>query len=161
MALANSIYKIIDFYHPTFGFLEILVAYWLKEVPFVVFYLTVTYTSLDLNSRRLIQLFGGGKWQQFVHVEWIAIKGQVAELFLILLAFMLTAYEVPALLGSSVYPLLGPTILEYYYSINLADRLVIDVLLISISIVFVSAAFILFYWTNRMKHPLGKGSRTL
>lgn len=161
LALANNMYKLVDFYHPTFGFIEILVAYWLKEVPFVVFYLTVSYASLDLNSRRLIQLFGGSKWQQFVHVEWAAIKGQVVELFLILFAFMLTAYEVPALLENSVYPQFGPTILAYYYSIDLAQRLVINVLLVGVSIVLVFATIGLFLWTSRTRHSLGKGSRTL
>ncbi|MGB2991664.1 MAG: hypothetical protein WBB47_03420 [Paenisporosarcina sp.] len=161
LAVANSIYEWMDFYHPTFGFLEILLAYWLKEVPFVVFYLTVTYTSLDLQSRRIIYLFGGTKWQQFVHVEWVAIRGQVLELFLILFTFILTAYEVPALIGSSVYPLFGPTIFEYYYSIDLAQRFMIDVLLFGVAITLVVSTFVLFAWTSRTSQAYGKGRHML
>jgi putative spermidine/putrescine transport system permease protein len=161
LALANSIYEWMDFYHPTFGFLEILLAYWLKEVPFVVFYLTVTYTSLNLQSRQLIHLFGGTKWQQFVHVEWVAIRGQVLELFLILFAFIITAYEVPALIGSSVYPLFGPTIFEYYYSIDLAQRFMIDVLLFGVAMTLVVSTIALLAWTSRTRQAYGKGRQTL
>ncbi len=161
LAVANFLYQLIDFYHPLFGFLEILLAYWVKEVPFVVFYLTVTYTSLDLQSRRLIQGFGGSKWQQFYHVEWVAIQGQVAEIFLILFAFILTAYEIPALIGSSVYPLLGPTIIEYYYSIDLSERFIMDVILLAVTSMFVLLTISLFAWTSRLRHLNGKGSRTI
>lgn len=161
LACANSIYEWVNFYHPSFSFLQMLLAYWLKEVPFVVFYLTVTYTSLDLQSRRLIQLFGGTKWQQFVHVEWVAIRGQVLELFLILFVFILTAYEVPALIGSSVYPLFGPTILDYYYSIDLAQRLMIDVLLFGVAITLVVSTIVLYAWTSRTRQSFGKGRHIL
>lgn len=161
LALANNIYEWVNFYHPSFSFLQILLAYWLKEVPFVVFYLTVTYTSLDLQARRLIHLFGGTKWQQFVHVEWVAIRGQVLELFLILFAFILTAYEVPALIGSSVYPLFGPTILDYYYSIDLEQRLMIDVLLFGVAITLVVSTIVLYAWTSRTRQSFGKGRHML
>lgn len=161
LALANSIYEWVNFYHPAFSFLQILLAYWLKEVPFVVFYLTVSYASLDLQSRKLIHLFGGTKWQQFVHVEWVAIRGQVLELFLILFAFILTAYEVPALIGSSVYPLFGQTILDYYYSIDLAHRFMIDVLLFCVAMTLIVSTIVLYTWTRRTRQSYGKGGHML
>ncbi|MBA3927098.1 ABC transporter permease subunit [Listeria rustica] len=155
------IYPYIGEYYKIYGTLEILIAYLLKEVPFVVFYLMTTYRKIDFAEVELVRLSGGGTWRVFATVEFPKIAPQMAELIIILLAFIWTAYEIPSLVGNSFPAFLGVVFYQGYYATDVSVQVATMFWMVVVSVFLLLLAFVLFASVQRYRGFLRKGSGQL
>ncbi|WP_430535169.1 ABC transporter permease subunit [Listeria rocourtiae] len=155
------IYPYLGEYHKIYGTLEILITYLLKEVPFVVFYLMTTYRKIDFSEVELVRLSGGRAWRIFANVEFPKIAPQIAELMIILLAFIWTAYEIPGLVGNSFPAFLGVVFYQGYYATDVSVQVVTMFWVIVVSVFLLLLAFVLFIYTQKYRSFLLKGSGQL
>lgn len=91
------------------GGLGIIITYLWKEIPFVVLMLLPVYSNLNKKYEDVVRTLGGGGWQVFKTVEWPWLYPVLAEIGVILFAFIISAYEVPFLLGVT-YPKMFPVL---------------------------------------------------
>lgn len=155
------IYPYIGEYYKIYGTLEILITYLLKEVPFVVFYLMTTYRKIDFAEVELVRLSGGGTWRVFANVEFPKIAPQMAELMIILLAFIWTAYEIPSLVGNSFPAFLGVVFYQGYYATDVSVQVATMFWMVVVSVFLLLLAFVLFASVQRYRGFLRKGSGQL
>ncbi|MCP3029270.1 ABC transporter permease subunit [Halobacillus sp. A5] len=100
----------------------IILTYIGKEVPFVILMLYPVYQALPQFYFDVVKTLGGGRYQQFKTVEWPQISTVVMETFIILFAFTLTAYEVPAMLGTNFPEMVSVLSYDWFYSGSFEDR---------------------------------------
>ncbi|WP_226666346.1 ABC transporter permease [Metabacillus litoralis] len=98
----------------SFG-LGIILTYIGKEVPFVILMLLPVYEQLSYNQKELVYTLGGSKWTVFQHVEWPYVFPVIIEIFFILFSFILSAYEVPALLGVTYPKMLSVLSYDWFF----------------------------------------------
>ncbi|MCD7032652.1 ABC transporter permease subunit [Metabacillus sp. GX 13764] len=133
----------------------IFLTYVSKEIPFVILMLLPVYLSLGSRQRELVTVMGGSRYDAFKSVEWPAVYPVLAETFFILFAFILTAYEVPALLGAPYPKFISVLAYEWFNDGDWAKRPEAYAALISLSILLLLLVF-LFYRTAK-KRPFLKG----
>ncbi len=87
----------------------IILTYIWKEVPFVILLLLPVYEQLPHDRKELVTALGGKRFAAFRYVEWPYVFPVLLEAFVIIFAFIFSAYEVPALLGTT-YPKMVPVL---------------------------------------------------
>ncbi|WP_173917785.1 ABC transporter permease [Halobacillus sp. Marseille-Q1614] len=136
----------------------IILTYIGKEVPFVMLMLFPVYSAIPSAYYDVVQTLGGSRWDQFKTVEWPHILPAVTETFFILFAFTLTAYEVPALLGTTYPEMLSVLSYEWFYNGDWDDRPLAfgALILVSIGIIFSSWLGYLYINRKRMRALRGR-----
>jgi putative spermidine/putrescine transport system permease protein len=120
----------------------IILTYVWKGIPFVVLMLLPLYAAMKQELNDLVATLGGGRWQKFKMVEWPLILPTTLETFLILFAFTLTAYEVPALIGATYPEMISVLSYQWFYSSGWEERSLAFAAMFFISavIIFISLA---------------------
>ncbi|MGD6816978.1 ABC transporter permease [Metabacillus sp. 113a] len=139
----------------------IILTYVTKEIPFVILMLLPVYLDMDGRRRDLVITLGGSKRDVFTTVEWPVIFPVISEIFLILFAFILTAYEVPALLGITYPKMISVLAFDWFYNGDWSQRplaytamLSITVLILLLTILF----YILWGRTRRIRNDSFRGT---
>ncbi|MBC1229485.1 ABC transporter permease subunit [Listeria booriae] len=156
--LFSFIYPYIGEYHKIYGTFEIVLTYLLKEIPFVVFYLMTTYRKMETAEMDVVRLSGGGTWQLFTTVEFPKIAPQLAELWIILVSFIWTAYEIPSLVGNSFPAFLGVVFYQGYYATDVSVQVTTMFWMLVTSFFLLLVACVLFLSVQKYRHFLREGS---
>ncbi|KIL48745.1 ABC transporter permease [Jeotgalibacillus campisalis] len=136
--------------------LGIIITYLWKEIPFVVLMLLPVYAQLPKQYGEVIHVLGGTKRDYFKTIEWPWVQPVLVEVFLIVTAFIFTAYEVPALLGVQYPQMTAVLAYDWFYGISWDERSYAFALLFMISIVMSLFALLSFLLLNRRRWLISK-----
>lgn len=130
-----------------------------KEVPFVVLMLLPIYVQQNHHYQDLVKTLGGTGWARFKDAEWPWVYPVLVESGIILFAFILSAYEVPFLLGSTFPEMISILTYDWFYSGDWSERPLAFAGMISTSVIISVVAWISFKVMNRKRWLLTKGKR--
>jgi len=102
--------------------LGILLAYFLKETPFLAVMVLSVLLRAGPDYDALARSLGATHWQRVRYVTLPLVAPALLAGSLIVFAFLFGAFEVPLLLGRTYPPLLGVLAQRRFASIELIDR---------------------------------------
>ncbi|WP_249292199.1 ABC transporter permease [Metabacillus flavus] len=137
----------------------IILTYVTKEIPFVILMLLPLYLSMDGRRKDVITSLGGSRWDVFKTAEWPVVFPVLIETFLILFAFILTAYEVPALLGITFPKMVSVLAFDWFYNGDWSQRPLAYAAMITVTvlIILVTAIFYFLWGRKRRMVPSSSG----
>ncbi|QST00262.1 ABC transporter permease [Pontibacillus sp. ALD_SL1] len=135
----------------------IILTYVGKETPFVVLMLLPIYAKQQVGYKDLVHTLGGGKWAAFKDAEWPWVAPVLLEAGIILFAFILSAYEVPFLLGATFPEMISVLTYDWFYSGDWNERPLAFAAMIITSVLIGIISFIAFSAMNRKRMLLTKG----
>ncbi|MCA0972611.1 ABC transporter permease subunit [Halobacillus litoralis] len=135
----------------------ITLTYVWKEVPFVILMLLPVYASIKPEFYDLVQSLGGGAWERFKTVEWPHLLPVVVESFLIIFAFTLSAYEVPALLGTTYPEMLSVLSYDWFYGSVWEDRPLAFAAMSLMSVFLLMITCVAYLYLNRKRWRAMRG----
>lgn len=140
-------------------YIGVILSYIWKEVPFVILMLLPIYQEIDFRYEDVVRTLGGGQWSIWKTVEFPWIWPVALEIGLILFAFTMSAYEIPALLGVT-YPKTLPVLAyEWFYEGNWANRPLAQALMVCLSVLTVVSSILLLGVTKRWRVTEKVGER--
>lgn len=101
---------------------SLILTYVYKEVPFIFFYLAPVYARIDRHYLELAGMLGLPRHKRLWLGEGIFLFVPMLEVLLIVFAFILFSYEVPALLGVTQPKMLGVYAYELYTAGDLSSQ---------------------------------------
>ncbi|KIQ94286.1 2-aminoethylphosphonate transport system permease PhnU [Anoxybacillus thermarum] len=100
----------------------IMITYIWKETPFVILMLLPVYHQLNHQLSSVVKTLGGKDWDVFKTVEWPWIMPVLFETSIIVFAFILSAYEVPYLLGTTYPKMISLLVYEWFFEGDWSNR---------------------------------------
>ncbi|UOR10354.1 ABC transporter permease [Halobacillus amylolyticus] len=137
--------------------LGIIITYVWKEIPFVILMLLPIYSSIPSSYYDVVKTLGGRSWEQFRAIEWPHIQPVLIETFLILFSFTLTAYEVPALLGTTFPEMISVLSYQWFYGGSLEERPLAFGAMVFVSIVILTLTLAGYFYINRRRMRAMRG----
>nr|WP_275580422.1 ABC transporter permease subunit [Metabacillus iocasae] len=135
----------------------IILTYVWKEVPFVILMLLPVYEQMNTKLSEVVTTLGGRKREVFRYAQWPVLWPVYLEIALILIAFLLSAFEVPYLLGVTS-PKAAPVLAyQWFYEGQWEMRPYAQALMMVITICTISLAFLIAQSTARHRDRLAKG----
>ncbi|WP_214765318.1 MULTISPECIES: ABC transporter permease [unclassified Exiguobacterium] len=136
---------------------SIILTYVYKETPFIFFYLIPVFRRLDHRYEELGQLLGLSKIRRFWHGKGVFILFPALEASFIVFAFVLFAYEVPALLGVTYPKMIGVYVFDLYTQGDLSQQPTA----FAISVVLTTLLFMMLavftWWIRPITERISKG----
>lgn len=123
--------------------LGIVIAYVLKETPFIALVSLAMLRRIDGEYELLAATLGASAWQRFRYVTFPLVAPSVVSASLLVFAFIFGAFEVPYLLGRPYPAMLGVVAQRRFLSTDLADRP--DALAVAVLMTTVSAFLVFAY----------------
>lgn len=136
----------------------IIITYVWKEVPLVILLLFPVYASIRPDYYALVDTLGGRSWNRFSTVEWPHLLPVLMEAFFIIFSFTLTAYEVPALMGTTFPEMISVLGYEWFYGSSWEDRPLAFAAMVSISLILLTFTTIGYTFLSRSRWRALKGS---
>ncbi|UII54149.1 ABC transporter permease subunit [Cytobacillus spongiae] len=132
-----------------------------KEVPFVVLMVLPVYVQMNPNYPLVVQTLGGSKWRVFKDIEWPFLYPVVAEAGLIIFAFVLGAYEVPYLLGTTYPKYVSVLTYDWFYEGDWSQRPYAFAVMILLTLVIMLPVVLYYIWHlhNRKRFVKGEVDR--
>ncbi len=121
----------------------ILLAYVLKETPFVAIMTLALLLRLGDEYEDLASTLGASAWQRLRYVTLPLVAPAAVSAGLVVFAFIFGAFEVPYLLGRPYPAMLSVVSQRRYLDVNLAERP--DAIAIAVIISVITAAFVWLY----------------
>lgn len=134
----------------SFGIGIILTYVW-KEIPFVLLMLIPIYEQLSNNRKELVYTLGGNQWSVFWNVERPYVLPVLVETFFIVFAFVISAYEVPALLGATYPKMVSVLTYDWFFGSDWTKQPYAYAAMIVLTITIVVIVFITFLLTKRTR----------
>ena len=131
------------------AYIGVILTYIWKEVPFVVLMLLPIYQQIDKRYEDVVRTLGGKGWQVWKTVELPWIGPVLLEAGLIIFAFVIAAYEVPALLGVTYPKMFSVLVYEWFYEGNWENRPLAQALMIVLTLTMVVSSFIVINISKR------------
>ncbi len=100
----------------------VILAYIWKELPFIVYFVVALMANINGNLGEAAVNLGAGKWRAFLKVTLPLCKNTILSGFLIIFVFALGAYEMPAILGSTLPRALPVLAYHQYMHPDLKNR---------------------------------------
>ncbi|MGV2622604.1 UNVERIFIED_CONTAM: ABC transporter permease subunit [Halobacillus marinus] len=135
----------------------IIITYVWKELPLVILLLFPVYAGINREYYDLVETMGGSGWQKFKTVDMPSLTPVLIETFLIVFAFTLSAYEVPALLGTTYPEMAAVLSYDWFYGSSWDDRPLAFAAMISISLLLLALAVVGYAFVNRRRWRRAKG----
>ncbi|KHE67262.1 ABC transporter permease [Halobacillus sp. BBL2006] len=135
----------------------IIITYVWKEVPFVILMLLPVYSSINPAYYDLVKTLGGSSWRQFTSVEWPNLLPVLIETFLIVFSFTISAYEVPALLGTTFPEMMSVLSYEWFYGSSWEERPLAFAAMISLSGFILTLTLLGYLWLNTKRWKAMRG----
>jgi len=132
------------------NYFSVILTYLYKEIPFVFFYLLPVVRRLDPRYQELGTMLGLSPVRRFWHARGVFLLVPMLEAAFILLAFILFAYEIPALLGVTYPKLLGVYAFDLYTQGDLSEQ----PLAFAMSVVLTGGLFFLLLLMTGLTRPL-------
>ncbi|MBY6035799.1 ABC transporter permease subunit [Fictibacillus nanhaiensis] len=133
-----------------FGIGIILTYVW-KEVPFVILILMPVYEQLSRSQKELVYTLGGKSWDVFWHVERPYVFPVLYETFFIIFTFVVSAYEVPALLGATYPKMISVLTFDWFFGSDWTKQPDAFAAMILLTLMTVFIVFILFTLTKNRR----------
>lgn len=137
----------------------IIITYVWKEVPLVILLLFPVYASIRPEYYALIDSLGGNAWHRFTTVDLPHLLPVLVESFLIIFSFTLTAYEVPALIGTTFPEMISVLGFEWFYGSSWDDRPLAFAAMVMISLILLILTLMSYYGLSRPRWRAMKGDR--
>lgn len=118
-------------------YIGVILTYVWKETPFVVLMLLPIYQQIDHRYEDVVRTLGGSRWQVWKIVEFPWVGPVLLEAGLIIFAFVIAAYEVPALLGVTYPKMFSVLVYEWFYEGSWENRPLAQALMIYLTVVMV------------------------
>lgn len=139
-------------------YIGVMLSYLWKEIPFVVLMLLPAYQQLDVRYEEAAQTLGANQWEAFKTVELPWIGPVLLEIGVIIFVFVLSAFEIPNLLGVT-YPKLLPVLAyDWFFEDNWEKRPLVQALMVSLTVFSVIICLVLFGVTQKLKTRLMRGN---
>jgi len=100
----------------------IIIAYALKEVPFIALVATTLLARRGEEYDELARTLGASPWQRLRYVTWPFLAPGVGAAALMIFAYVFSAFETPFLLGQPFPAMLPVVAQQRFMSPDLADR---------------------------------------
>ncbi|RKL69256.1 ABC transporter permease [Salipaludibacillus neizhouensis] len=137
----------------------IISTYIFKEVPFVILIILPVYIQMNHQYKHVVQTLGGSKWEIFKTVEWPTIFPVLSEAGIIIFAFVLSAFEVPFLLGATYPKMVSILSYDWFFQGDWSQRPMAFAAMIIVTSIIVICSIVLFSMTNRLRIRVSKGER--
>ncbi|MFZ3580171.1 ABC transporter permease [Virgibacillus sp. DJP39] len=131
------------------GYIGVILTYIWKEVPFVILMLLPIYQQIDQRYEDVVRTLGGNRWQVWKTVELPWVGPVLLEVGLIIFAFVIAAYEVPALLGVTYPKMFSVLVYEWFYEGNWENRPLAQALMIVLTVVMIASSLIVINISKR------------
>lgn len=135
----------------------IILTYIWKEVPFIVLMVLPVYYRLNKQYTDVIRTLGGGKWHAFKMVEWPLLYPIVIESAVILFSFIITAYEIPFLLGVTYPKMFSILTYQWFYEGDWSNRPIAMALFSVLTVFILIITFVSFRLTQSARFRSMKG----
>ncbi|KMJ56872.1 hypothetical protein AB685_19290 [Bacillus sp. LL01] len=136
----------------------IIITYTLKEIPFVVLMLLPVYTQLNRDLPKVVKTLGGNRWHIFKTVEWPWLFPVLMEAGLIVFAFILAAFEVPYLLGTTYPKMVSVLAYEWFYQGDWSRRPESFAAMMIVTGIILSLLFLVLGIVSRSRYRMMKGN---
>ncbi|MEA3321593.1 MAG: ABC transporter permease subunit [Bacillota bacterium] len=136
----------------------IIITYTLKEIPFVVLMLLPVYAQLNRDLPNVVKTLGGNKWHVFKTVEWPWLFPVLMEAGLIVFAFILAAFEVPYLLGTTYPKMVSVLAYEWFYQGDWSKRPESFAVMMTVTAIIFGMLIILLSLVSRSRYRMMKGN---
>jgi putative spermidine/putrescine transport system permease protein len=120
--------------------LGIIIAYVLKETPFIALMALAVMLRLGDEYEQVAQTLGASTWQRLRYVTLPMVAPAVVSASLVVFAFIFGAFETPFILGRPYPAMLAVVAQRRFTSTNLAERpeaIAVAIVIMLISILFV------------------------
>lgn len=135
----------------------IILTYLWKEIPFVVLMLLPIYYQFDPAYAQVVRTLGGTEWEVFRTGEWPWLFPTVMETGVILVAFIISAYEVPYLLGVTYPKMMAVLAYRWFYEGDWSNRPLALAAMVTVSIGLVVLAYLGFRWAQTHRYRTMRG----
>lgn len=135
----------------------IILTYLWKEIPFVVLMLLPIYYQIDPAYAQVVRTLGGTEWEVFRTGEWPWLFPTVMETGVILVAFIISAYEVPYLLGVTYPKMMAVLAYRWFYEGDWSNRPLALAAMVTVSIGLVVLAYLGFRWAQTHRYRTMRG----
>lgn len=136
--------------------LTIVLAYVLKQTPFVVFYLLPVLEKINKEVYDALAVMGAGKLRSFLTADFPRIFPAYAEITVILTSFIYTAYEIPALLGMTYPKFLGVLIFDSYFKYSSEGKTAAIKAMLIFTLGLLAFSAVLLFISNRFRYYVNK-----
>ncbi|WP_404447199.1 ABC transporter permease subunit [Sutcliffiella horikoshii] len=136
----------------------IIITYTLKEIPFVVLMLLPVYAQLNRDLPNVVETLGGNKWHVFKTVEWPWLFPVLMESGLIVFAFILAAFEVPYLLGTTYPKMVSVLAYEWFYQGDWSKRPESFAVMMTVTAIILCLLVLLLSIVSRSRYRMMKGN---
>nr|WP_272495783.1 sugar ABC transporter permease [Bacillus pinisoli] len=140
--------------------LGIILTYVWKETPFAVLMLLPILSQINQDEVNVVRTLGGNEWDVFKTVEWPRILPVVLETSIIIFSFVLSAVEVPLLLGVTYPKTLSVLSYDWFFEGDWSNRGLSYATMTIVSL-FIISIMLLVQWVmqkNRYRMMKGNGS---
>lgn len=104
------------------GFLGIVCAHLMLNVPFSVFVLSLAYHKLDATMLWVARDLGATEWQTYKHIIFPFLRSTLISMALLLFMLHLTSYSIPLLLGTAWYHHTPDIVISNLYTAGLTTE---------------------------------------
>ncbi|WP_226585398.1 ABC transporter permease [Halobacillus litoralis] len=138
----------------------IILTYVWKEVPLVILMLLPVYTSIRPEYYALVDTLGGTAWNRFFTVEVPHLLPVLIETILIVFSFTLSAYEVPAMLGTTFPEMISVLSYDWFYGSSWEDRPLAFASMVCVSFLLLVVSLLMYLYLNKARWRAMRGSRS-
>ncbi|WP_409254095.1 ABC transporter permease subunit [Bacillus sp. SCS-153A] len=136
----------------------VILSYIWKETPFVVLMLLPVYQEIDKRRNDVVRTLGGGTWSVFKTVEWPWVLPVLAETGIILISFIMFAFEIPALLGVTYPKMLAILAYQWFYEGDWSMRPHAQAIMIFMTFFLLLFTYAIFHFIRKQQRYLKRSN---
>lgn len=103
------------------GFIGIVLAHLMLNIPLALFIMLLAYQKLDKTQLWVARNLGATAWQSFVHVELPFLSGTIVSLCALLFLLHISSFSIPMALGTAWYHFTPDVVMNQMYHAALCD----------------------------------------
>ncbi len=127
----------------------ILIAFIWGEIPFITYFIVTVMSNINSSMGEAARTLGASSFRAFTNVTLPLCMPSIRNVFLIVIASLFAAYEIPLLLGVTRPTGISVTLYQTYTHASLADRP--EVMAMSMIVILVTFAFIVVFYALFMR----------
>lgn len=135
----------------------IILTYLWKEIPFVVLMLLPIYYQINSEYAQVVRTLGGKEWEVFRTAEWPWLFPTLVETGVILIAFIVSAYEIPYLLGVTYPKMLAILSYQWFYQGDWSNRPLAMADMVTVAGGLAVLAYLGFRWAQHQRYRTMRG----
>ncbi|MGD6831057.1 ABC transporter permease [Sutcliffiella halmapala] len=136
----------------------IILTYISKEVPFVVLLLMPVYMNMPKELPQVVRTLGGSRWNVFKTVEWPWVYPVLVEAGIIVFAFVIAAFELPYLLGTTYPQMVSVVAYEWFFQGDWGKRPLSFAFMICITVLILLITAAASSSMNKKRYQMMRGN---